>query len=205
MANRQADGWEALNANIRTSVGVKDIDNTTEGAGVVPAAVAAYVTAVEKGSGVFRQTVLTLAALPQAISDASSWQSTKIYDFPAGRIWVLTNQISLAPTTTSTIATTIKSGVAGAVALGTVATDSISLTGTEVDLCPSKATTNSTTINVAAAAVTEKLAAAAFFDGTTTAIDCYLNSSVAAADIDGDGTLTWTGTITLNWVNCGDY
>jgi len=202
---RQTDGWEPLNANIRTKLGVKDIDNTTEGAGLVPAAVAAYVSAVEKGSGIFRQTVLTVSALPQTILDATSWQSTKIYSFPQGRLWFLTNIMTLAPTTTTAIATTIKSGVAGAVALGTVATDSIALTSTEVDLCPSTVTANSTTINVAAAAVTGFLAAAAFFDGHTTAVDCYLNSSVAAADIDGNGALTWSGTITLNWVNCGDY
>lgn len=203
---RTVETATAVNANIKRITQV-DIDSTVTALGLIPDAAKPYVTAVEKGdpSGVIHQTVLTLAALPQAIADASSWKGTEIYNFPVGRISVLGCTASLAPTTTSTIASTIKSGVAGAVALGTAATNSIALDTTEVDLLPSTPTVNSTTINVAAAAVGAALAAAAQFDGTSTAKKMYLNSSVAAVDIDGDGTLTWSGTITITWMNLGDY
>jgi hypothetical protein len=203
---RTVQAKTAVNSNIN-KVSEVDIDSTVTALGSVPAAVRPYVTAVEKGdpSGVIHQTVLTLADLPQTILDASSWAGTKIYDFPAGRLSVLGCTASLAPKTTTTIATTIKSGVAGAVALGTAATDSIALTATEVDLLPSTVTANSTVIDVAAAAVTAALAAAAQFDGTSSAISMYLNSSVAAADIDGNGALAWSGTITITWMNLGDF
>lgn len=203
---RNVQVMEAVNANVAIPKSV-DLDTAVLALGVIPATAKPYVTAVEKGdpSGIIHQTILTVAALPQAIADATSWKGTEIYNWPAGRLLVLGCTMSLAPTTTSTIATTIKSGVAGAVALGTTATDSISLTSTEVDLCPSTVTANSTTINVAAAAVGNALATSAQFDGTTTAKKMYLNSSVAAADIDGDGTLTWSGTITITWINLGDY
>jgi hypothetical protein len=203
---RTVQAKTAVNANIHRVADV-DLDATVIALGFVPDAAKPYVSVVEKGdpSGIIHQTILTVAALPQAIADASSWMGTEIYDFPAGRLSVLGCTASLAPTTTSTIASTIKSGVAGAVALGTAATDSIALAGTEVDLLPSTATVNSTVINVAAAAVTAALAAAAQFDGTSTAKKMYLNSSVAAADIDGNGTLTWSGTITITWINLGDF
>ncbi|OGB23347.1 MAG: hypothetical protein A3I66_01395 [Burkholderiales bacterium RIFCSPLOWO2_02_FULL_57_36] len=191
---------EAVNANVKRSKTV-DLDVAPSGSfGAVPVALGATAVASEAGDAVIHQTTITLTALAQSIADATSWASTKIYGFPTGRIIILGCKASLAPTTTSTIASTIKSGVAGAVALGSVATDSIALTGTEVDLAPSTVTANSTTINVAAAAVAPALAASAQFAGP---LSMYLNSSVAAADIDGDGTLTWSGTVKVTWINLG--
>jgi hypothetical protein len=190
-----------VNANVKRTR-VIDLDAQAEVAtvGLVPAAVDPYVAVTESGDNLVHQTLLTLTALPQTILDASSWAATKLYGFPTGRILFLGCKASLAPTTTTTIASTIKSGVAGSVALGSVATDSISLTSTEVDLAPATVTANSTTINVAAAAVAPVLAAAAQFAGP---LSMYLNSSVAAADIDGNGALAWTGTIRFTWINLG--
>ncbi|MFZ3286551.1 MAG: hypothetical protein WA191_06840 [Telluria sp.] len=188
-----------VNANIK-NVKKVDLDASQVGYGAVPVTLGATAVATEAGDSLVHQTTLTLSALAQSIADASSWASTKIYDFPAGRIVILGCKASLAPTTTSAIATTIKSGVGGAVALGSAATDSIALTGTEVDIAPSTVTTNSTTINVAAAAVAPALAASAQFAGP---LSMYLNSSVAALDIDGDGTLTWSGTVKVTWINLG--
>lgn len=190
---------EAVNANVR-QIKTVDLDASQVGYGAVPVSLGATVVAIEGGDSLVHQTTLTLTAVAQSLADASSWASTKIYDFPTGRILILGCKASLAPTTTSAIASTIKSGVAGAVALGSVATDSIALTSTEVDLAPSTVTANSTTINVAAAAVAPVLAASAQFAGP---LDMYLNSSVAAADIDGDGTLTWSGTVKFTWINLG--
>lgn len=206
---RTVEVSQAVNANIKVIKSV-DLDAVPEDLGrngVIPVAARPYVTAVEKGdpSGLIHQTVLTLAALPQAIADANSWMGTEIYDFPEGRLSILGCTAAIAPTTTSAIATTIKSGVGGVVGLGTVAASKIAIDTTSVDLLPSTVTVNGTVINVAAAAVKAALAAAAQFDGTTTAKKMFLNSSVAAVDIDGDGTLTWSGTITITWINLGDY
>ncbi len=200
MTTRNVSIYEQVNANV-TRIKTVDMDSAPAGSfGSVPLARGATVVAVESGDALVHQTTLTITALPQTILDASSWASTLLYTFPVGRIAIIGCKASLAPTTTTTIATTIKSGVAGSVALGSVAADSISLTGTEVDLAPATVTANSTVINVAAAAVTPTLAASAQF---ASQLNMYLNSSIAAADIDGDGALAWSGTVKVTWINLG--
>lgn len=203
---KQVEAYETVNANIRKPItfDLNQAAASTGGNGVVPSAVAAQVVATESGDGVFHQTVLTITQLAQAIADATSWAGTEIYDFPEGRIHILGCVATLAPRTTSAIASTIKSGVGGVVGLGTTTATKIAIDTTMVDLMPSKITVNSTVINVAAAAVAEVLAAAAVFDGTGTAKKMFLNSAVAAADIDADGTMDWTGTVRVTWCNLGD-
>lgn len=196
--------FEAVNANIQRPVAfnLDQAESSTAGLGAVPAAVAATCVATESGNGVIHQTVLTLTDLAQVITNGAEYAGTEIYDFPAGRILVLGVTASLAPKTTTTIATSIASGATGAVALGTVVTTGTNDT-TKVDLLPDGAFTSSTTINVAAAAVTKTLVASAHFDGTGTAIKAFLNSIVATGSINGG--LNWSGTITITWVNLGDY
>lgn len=174
----------------------------------VGAAAASGNAATEVINGVIHQTTLTLNDVSVAMVDATiQGGSTKIYDFPEGRVLVLGCTASLAPKTTSTVASTINAGVAGVWALGTaVATADAALTSTEADLLPSTAWTSSTTINVAAATVTGALASSAQFDGTTTAKDMYLSACVTGAtDIDADGTVAWSGTVKITWILLGDY
>jgi hypothetical protein len=156
--------------------------------------------------GPFCQTTLTLNNVPQAIVNGTEYQSTKIYDLPDGRIHVVGCVATLQQKTTSALASTLNASVTGAMALGTAAASNVSLTGTMVDLLPSTAFTSSATINVAGTAVSAALAAAAAFDGTTTAKDVYLNTAFATTtDVDGNATQTISGTITLTWINLGDY
>lgn len=158
------------------------------------------------GVGPVRQTVLTLSGVGQTIVNGTEYQSTKIYDFPEGRILVLGVTASLQQTTTSTLASTLNASSTGAVSLGTAAASNTTLSGTMVDLLPSTAFTSSATINVAGTAVTNALAAAAQFNGTSTPVDVYLNSAFATTtDVDADATQTWSGTVTITWVNLGDY
>jgi len=159
-----------------------------------------------KQTGPLVQTTLTLSDVGQTVVNGTEYQSTKLFTFPEGRILVLGVTAALAQKTTSAIASTLNSGVTGALGLGTAAASNVSLTSTMVDLLPSTAYTTSTTINVAAAAVKAALAAAAQFDGTTTAKDMYLNSAYATTtDVDADATQTWTGSIVVTWLSLGDY
>lgn len=152
------------------------------------------------------KTILTLDNVAQAVADGVEYQGTKIYDFPAGRILVLGVTATLQQKTTSAIATTLNSGVTGAIALGTAAASNVALTSTMVDLLPSTAFASSTTINVAGTAVSNALAASAQFDGTTTAKDVYLNTAYATTtDVDANATQTISGTVTITWVNLGDF
>lgn len=188
------------------SLHITDQLDLTTVAGSVPAAVGAYVKAKHVQLDNLFITTLTLDNVPQTVTNGTEYQSTQIYDFPAGRIHVLGCTASIKQKTTSTIASTINSGVTMAFALGTVAASNVSLTSTMVDLLPSTNLTTSTTINVAGSAVGAALAAAAQFDGTSTAKDMYLNTGFGTTtDIDGNGTQTLSGTVTITWINLGDY
>ena len=148
----------------------------------------------------------TLDNVAQTVVNGTEYQGTQIYDFPQCRLSVLGVTATLQQKTTSAIASTLNSGVTGAISLGTATASNVSLTGTMVDLLPSTAFTSSTTINVAGTAVSAALAAAAQFDGTATAKDMFLNTAYATTtDVDADATQTISGTIVVTWVNLGDY
>lgn len=169
---------------------------------------AAGVTAVESGDGIVHKTVLSLADAQVdvvATGAAVGFGGLKLYDFPAGRILVLgvTVDVDLAVPTASQADFT-DATPEGDLGLGTAITANASLgDATDVDLCPS----TGFTMDAYAASVGAALAASAQFDGTTTAIDACLNVLVDAADIDNDttGEILCTGTVTLHWINLGDY
>jgi len=204
MATRYAAGTLPVNANVN-KVRTHNLDGPNPATvGAVPIGLGATCVATETGS-VLHQTTLTLTALAQAVVNGTEYQGTKIYDFPAGRIYVLGVTASLQQTTTSAIDTTLNSAT-GAVSVGTATASATTLASTMVNLLPSTAFTSSTVINTAGTAVGATLAAAAFFDGTSTAIDAYLNSAFATtADVDADATMTWSGNVTITWINLGDY
>ena len=164
------------------------------------------VTAKHVQLGPFCVTTLTLANVAQTVTNGTEYQGTKIYGFPAGRISILGVTATLQQKTTSALASTLNAGSTGAIALGTATASNVSLTGTMVDLLPSTAFTSSSTINVAGTAVSAALAAAAQFDGTSTAKDVYLNTAYATTtDVDGNATQTISGTVVITWINLGDY
>lgn len=165
----------------------------------------ANVTAVENGNGIFHQTVLTITALPIALSDAHVGGGSKIYTFPKGNITITGATASVAETTTSAILTTLNGGKTLSAGVGSVQTttqDSGTLATTQQDLVSAFAPVSSTVINVAAAAAVGSNTAttAPKFDGSVTALAAFLNCGIpTATDIDGDATSTWTGTVTINW------
>jgi hypothetical protein len=156
--------------------------------------------------GPFRQLTFTLDNVPQAVVNGTEYQGTLLYTFPEGRINVLGVTATLQQKTTSTLASTLNASSTGAISLGTAAASNVSLTGTMVDLLPSTAFTSSATINVAGTAVSAALAAAAQFDGTSSAKAMYLNTAYATTtDVDGNATQTISGTIVLTYAWLGDY
>ena len=163
----------------------------------------ATVSAVET-DGVINKTVLTLAALPQAIVNTTAeYKGTLIYTFPEGRILLLGALASIAQTTTSVIADSISAGATGKFSLGSAAASNTTLSSTMIDMGPSTSYTSSATINVQAAVASAALAASAQFDGTTTPVPVYFNTAIATGTIDG--AQTFNGTVTLTWVHLGDY
>jgi hypothetical protein len=164
------------------------------------AVVSGKCTAVEYGSGVVHQTVLTLSLTGTNDLDladgADHGTGVKIYDFPEGRILLLGATINGV----TTIAGASGGGATLPLALGTVtAADDATLTGTEVNIIPSTATANGSSTFKAA------LAAQAQFDGTSAAVDVYFNAAVTNAVSASAVTIAVTGTVTLTWINLGDY
>lgn len=178
----------------------------TGGGAIGTLASVAGLTVLHKQLGPIIQSTFTLTNVAQAVLDGTEYQSTQLFTFPQGRISVLDVTATLAQKTTSAIATTLNSGVTGALALGSAAASNVSLTSTMVNLAPSTAFTTSTTINVAGTAVKPVLGAPAHLDGSTTPVPMYLNSAYATTtDVDGNATQTWTGTIVVTWINVGNF
>lgn len=182
------------------------VDLTTKNIGSIPRAIRAYVTVVESGDALIHQTILTVTDLPQAVINGTEYQSSQIYDLPEGRLLIQGTTASLAQTTTSALAGTLNASSTGAISLGTVAASNVALTSTMVDLLPTTAFTSSATVDVEGTAVTAALAASTQLDGTSTAKSVFLNTAYATTtDVDADATQTISGTITLTWINLGDY
>ncbi len=105
----------------------------------------------------------------------------------------------------TTRASTINDNAALTWSLGTAAASSATLAGTMVNVLSSTARTLDGAGAALSSAATADIVAAATLDGTTTPVDLYLNLALATGtDIDADGTLAVTGTVTLLWENWGD-
>lgn len=169
------------------------------GTGAVPAAVAAQVVARETGDTV-RQITLTLTACPVTLvknGTTSGGGGTKIYSFPVGLIQ------PVGGTTNLTIAAAGDKSFLAAVGSAAAGTDG-SLTSTEISFLPQTAATTTSgagTCKMKSSSTTPT--PGAVLDGTSTAVDVYLNACLNA-DATGVEALTFSGTITLTVINHGD-
>jgi hypothetical protein len=181
-----------------------DKTNVSEDVGDVPS-VSGLSSKTDGGPGGFYRTTITLNDVSQTVVNGTEYQGTKIYDFPECRMYVIGAVATLRQKTTSAIASTLNSGVTGAIGVGTATASATTLATTMQDIIPTTAFTSSTTINVAGTAVTAVLASPAVFDGTATAKDLFLNTAYATTgDVDADATQTISGTIVVTWCNLGD-
>lgn len=177
-----------------------------DGIGSPGSPAAGSITVTEEQMGRFHVSQINLNAARVSVTDANAYGGQKIYDFPAGRILVLGVTSNIRWAVTSTRASTINDSASLTWGIGTATASNATLATTMVALTPktTKVLEAATTAyNTASAAA---LAASAHFDGTSTAIDAFLNAAFeTATDIDGDGTLAATGTVTICWVQLGDY
>jgi hypothetical protein len=167
------------------------------------------VTAVEGGTSLYHQTVLTLTNVAMTITDLHFGGGSKIYTFPLGHITLLDGTCSVTETTTSTLASTLKASKTLSVGVGSVQTttqDSGTLATTQQDIVNAFAATSCATINLPNTAAAGKVTATTVIrlDGSATASPVWLNCGVVTnTDIDGDATTLWNGTVTLTWVYAG--
>ena len=161
----------------------------------------ATVTAAET-RGIAHKTVITLDDTPVVVTEIGAGTNAvggvKIYDLPAGRILVL--GVTVEDVTVAVDSNALDAADNGDFSFGTAAPGGDGLLdGTAVDLCPS------VSIDPIVTATDGALAASAQFDGTATAKDVYFNMSVDDADVDATHTNTVDATVTIHWVNLGDY
>ena len=204
--NRQVEGFKNLNPNIRTKYGTMDIDNNPGGSGVVPSAVVSKIKATESGDGIFRQTKLELTAVPVTMRNTEQGGGAQIYQFPKGRITTLGAIGSIAVTTTSALASTLNAESTCNWGVGSVTQTSATVATTEQNLVNVTAFTSSETVNVAGpVSKGSGIGIVTSLDGTSAPIAAFLNLAVASGDdIDGDASVTVTGTIILSYVVLGD-
>ena len=187
----------ALDSQIKTNT-----DALTAYTSAMESIEAGKATAAVSIAGIVRQSTLTLTLTDtnkiELADGADNSVGVKVYTFPAGRILVLGAVINC----TTTIDGASGGAATAPLAVGTTdatAADNATLDGTEADIIPSTATANGASTWKAA------LAASAQFDGTTTAVALYVNAGVTDAISAGSVTVVIAGTLTVTWINLGDY
>lgn len=195
--NQTIAGTKTFSAALKTTGGI----GAAAGTGVAASS--------ELGDGIRHQTVLTFTNVAVTLADnagVTAYGSLKVYDLPVGAI-VVNAAVSNLDLTKSSAG--VNDDWDGDFGVGTVAagTDA-DLTTTEVDILAKTATPQAV-----AGATTANGGAATngYLNGTTTAgaaKDVYVNFIVDDADHDVTSTpcnLILNGTVTLTWINAGDY
>lgn len=166
------------------------------------------VSIVEKSGGPIHQTVLTLSSTPIEIVSVTTGNGvggTKIYTLPEGYVRVIgcVASLSIAVETEADFTDATPEGDIGIGSLAPANADSFGSDATDDNYGTGKAFT----MDAYAATATIAPEAAINVDGTTTAGPVFVNALIDAADIDNDVTtnLLVSGTVTLTWVNLGDY
>lgn len=186
---------------------------TSNNIGAVASASSATVVPNEYGDSLIHQTLLSYAALPVTTGNTTgaSFGSKQVYTLPQGRIFVVSNLAYFNQITFNTAAGVdgdIAGGGSGDYSMGSTATADATLSSTDVDLLPSTAMLDPFVAGVGRSNVGSALAAAAAFDGTTTALSLYLNAIIDDADV-ADGAASdnvyFTGWSRLTWIFLGDY
>ncbi|MER8753630.1 hypothetical protein NKH57_31310 [Mesorhizobium sp. M1050] len=161
--------------------------------------------AVTTGQGGSYRTVFTFAGMQVPVADALAYAGQKIFDFTEGKVRIKGGTARLQFAVLGIRAATINDNAALTWSLGSAAASSATLAGTMVNVLASTARTLDGAGAALSTASSADIAAAATLDGTTTPVDLYLNLAFATGtDIDADGTIAVTGTITLLWENWGD-
>lgn len=165
----------------------------------------AGLSAVTTGQGGSYRTVFTLNGMQISVTDALAYASQKIFDFAPGKIRLKGGTASLAFAVLSDRTATINDSAAMDWALGSAAASSITLATTMVDFIAKQDKTLDGATTAYTTAQAADFAAAATFDGTSSAVDLYLNIGFPTnTEIDADGTLAVRGTITMLWEAWGD-
>lgn len=173
--------------------------------GNIPSGVAGL-SVIECGIGAVRQTVLNFDkfAVTTGNTTGASFGSAKIYSFPQGVINFL-GCVAYFPEI-SWVGSSIADAGSGDYSIGTTATADATLSGTEVNILPSTAMLDPFVGGVGRSNARSHLTAATIIDGSTTALDAYLNVIIDDDDVSNgaaDDDVLFTGQVIITWANLG--
>jgi len=160
------------------------------------------VTAID-GSGIVHQTVIDLSSVAMTGTDATiMWFAEEIWNAPAGSTLILGATADVALLGSDGV----KTGAEGDIAIGTITADTGGgLGGHDADIIQSTAYTLSSFEDDVTARNAAIVNAGAPFDGSSTATKVWFNAIVDSGDFVSTGVLTVTGTVTITWLDLGDY
>ncbi|MER9328185.1 hypothetical protein NKJ26_19505 [Mesorhizobium sp. M0152] len=161
--------------------------------------------AVTTGQGGAFRTVFSFAGMQVPVTDALAYAAQKIFDFIDGKVRIKGGTAKLQFAVLTARASTINDNAALSWSLGSSAASTPALALTMVNVLAATGRTLDGAGAALSTASAADIAAPFTLDGTVTPVDLYLNLAFAAGtDIDADGTIAVTGTITLLWENWGD-
>jgi len=200
--------YKLLIALLITSVNALAFDNVdgTTFYGVGKKSSSTTIVTYEFGNQASHKTVIKLTASPVVMTNNSgvalyggigTGTTTAIYTFPRGAIKILGADVrgNLTLTTAGALATYASINSLGSVTSANDAT----LTGTEANILAS--TSAATAAAKVAALKSFSLVDTVPYDGTMTAMPMFLNFVVANDASNSTGVGTFTGTVTVSWVN----
>lgn len=165
----------------------------------------AGLTVVTSGTGGSYSTCFKFNAMQIAVTDALAYASQKLFDFAEGKIRIKGGTAKLQFAVLTTRASTINDNASLTWGLGSAAASSATLATTMQDMIAVTTRTLDGATTALSTASTADVVAAATLDGSGTAKDAYFNVAFATGtDIDADGTIAVTGSITLLWEFWGD-
>jgi len=187
--------------------------------GSIPAATGG-VTVQHYGSGSWYKSQFTLNTT-NSLGDAAGtagYMTLQLYNFPPGAVFLAgaTADLDITAVTGASGATGtmgVTNDFDGDIAFGTASysaqgTKGTTLALTRDDIIPSTATPQASAHVTTGNCQTATAEAGTIFDGTSTAKDLYMNILIDDADQDVTSnaeTLDVDGTVTIFWMNIGDY
>ena len=190
----------------QTISGVKTFASALATSAGVGAKAGAGVTVVEQGDGVFHKSVFTFTAQQVTITDLGAGDkgvgALKFYDFPEGIIYHLGQVVDLVATKEPEGG--IIDAFDGDFSVGTHLNTDNEITTTDKDMVAETAV-GPATVGVADVIGVSTATEQVLFDGHTVPIDAHVNILIDNDSISASSYVTLDGTITLTWINLGDY
>lgn len=159
----------------------------------------------ESGPGMVRCTTFTFENMTVTMADEAGvvlHGGQQLYDFPAGAIKFIGAIADLDLLGTGNVVASWD----GDFGVGTVtASNNATLATTEQNIIPTTATPQADTSKVTTANGFSTAAEDVTIDGTSTAVDLFLNFLVDDADHNGGGITVTAGTLKVYWILLGDY